>query len=129
MMIFFISLLTIPWAWWPLVLEFPDFLELFLDFFVLIKPLKRVVLDTMPLKFSWFFFLFCCGFFIFMFFYTNAKCFNFKPFAWFKHCRSTMHMQKHIIFTKQCKQNSIVHYDTLSSFRVSNNQAWYSQGM
>ena len=45
-------------GWW-LALEFLDFLELLLDFFVLVKSLKKGFLNKIFLKFSQFFFLLC----------------------------------------------------------------------
>ena len=96
---------------WPLILEFLDFLELFLDYVLLVKPLKMAVLDTIFLKYSLFFYFLWYIFSYICIFYTYyAKSLNFKTCTWFKYVAYAV---AHMFSSNQCKQNSILCYDTL----------------
>ena len=100
-------LIYVETGWW-LALEFLDFLELFLDFFVLVKSLKKGFLNTIFLKFSQFFLLLCSMFSHILLFWTYAKCLNFKPSAQFKHIAyAVVHM-----FSNQCRQNNMLWLDS-----------------
>ena len=63
--------------WWPLLLEFLHFRELFLDFLVLVKSLKNGASDTMFLimftMFNFLDFFLCSGFFLIFFFLTHMQ--------------------------------------------------------